>query len=276
MLSILSSSLFLSAYVFTSSKGVISKPESIRVAVRSIGHQLLLADANKTSRVLPVQKPEEDWSKISFDAPLSITPDSLVEIVNRVLFAADIPLNYWMEVKLSKSDEVAYSYLMDSDTSASMIPCLGRLLPNDAYTVSIKLNTGKSQASLLFPGAAVLSLLMFGLLLYRRKEETLGAQNQSLVLGSYHLKKDERKLIYKNENMSLTEKEVELLVLFSGRPNQTISREELQREVWESKGVIVGRSLDTYVSKLRRKFDKDSSVAIRNVHGSGYKLEVRK
>lgn len=48
----------------------------------------------------------------------------------------------------------------------------------------------------------------------------------------------------------------------------------LQKEVWINDGVIVTRSLDMFVSKLRKKLDKDPSVNIINIHGIGYKLEV--
>jgi len=44
--------------------------------------------------------------------------------------------------------------------------------------------------------------------------------------------------------------------------------------VWEDNGVIVGRSLDTYISKLRKKLKDDASIKLINVHGVGYKLEI--
>ena len=57
---------------------------------------------------------------------------------------------------------------------------------------------------------------------------------------------------------------------------EIIKREELSKKVWEDNGVFVGRSLDTYVSKLRKKLKQDSALKIINVHGVGYKLEVTK
>jgi DNA-binding winged helix-turn-helix (wHTH) protein len=58
------------------------------------------------------------------------------------------------------------------------------------------------------------------------------------------------------------------------QPNQIIKRDELTKKVWEDNGVFVGRSLDTYISKLRKKLKDDDSVRLINVHGVGYKLEV--
>jgi DNA-binding response OmpR family regulator len=72
----------------------------------------------------------------------------------------------------------------------------------------------------------------------------------------------------------LSKKECELLVIFVKNPNKIIKREELTKKVWEDNGVIVGRSLDTYISKLRKKLQGDDSIKLTNIHGVGYKLEV--
>ena len=58
------------------------------------------------------------------------------------------------------------------------------------------------------------------------------------------------------------------------KPNQIVTREELTKQVWEDNGVFVGRSLDTYISKLRKILKDDSTLKLTNVHGVGYKLEV--
>ena len=65
-----------------------------------------------------------------------------------------------------------------------------------------------------------------------------------------------------------------MLELFVASPNQVIKRDELTKKVWEDHGVIVGRSLDTYISKLRKKLKDDTSIKLTNVHGIGYKLEI--
>ncbi|NBP70070.1 MAG: winged helix family transcriptional regulator [Cytophagia bacterium] len=57
--------------------------------------------------------------------------------------------------------------------------------------------------------------------------------------------------------------------------NEPITRDQLLKEGWEDEGVIVGRSLDVFISKLRKKLIKDPKVQITNIHGIGYKLEVQ-
>ena len=51
-------------------------------------------------------------------------------------------------------------------------------------------------------------------------------------------------------------------------------RNRLQKEIWEDEAIIVGRSLDVFISKLRRKLENDSTVKVVNIHGKGYKLEI--
>ena len=48
----------------------------------------------------------------------------------------------------------------------------------------------------------------------------------------------------------------------------------LQKEIWEDEGVIVGRSLDMFISKLRKKLEADPNIKIVVIRGKGYKLEI--
>lgn len=79
----------------------------------------------------------------------------------------------------------------------------------------------------------------------------------------------------KTKEISLSKKECELLEIFVANPNKIIKREELTKKVWEDNGVFVGRSLDTYISKLRKKLKDDESIQLINIHGVGYKLEIK-
>ncbi|XHR93775.1 winged helix-turn-helix domain-containing protein [Mucilaginibacter sp. UC70_90] len=72
----------------------------------------------------------------------------------------------------------------------------------------------------------------------------------------------------------LTLKESKLLLIFARSPNVIIERSRLQKEIWEDEGVIVGRSLDMFISKLRKKLEHDPAIKLVNIHGKGYKLEI--
>ena len=94
------------------------------------------------------------------------------------------------------------------------------------------------------------------------------------MLGKMEFFQDKQILKFGNDNISLTTKENQVLQILASSPNETLSRERLQKEVWEDEGVLVGRSLDVFISKLRKKLELDPNLKIVNVHGKGYKLEV--
>jgi DNA-binding response OmpR family regulator len=94
-------------------------------------------------------------------------------------------------------------------------------------------------------------------------------------LGSVLFDAQERKLIINKETIDLTGTETRLLLIFAMSPNETIERSRLQKEIWEDEGVIVGRSLDMFISKLRKKLECDPNINIVVIRGKGYKLEIR-
>jgi hypothetical protein len=86
--------------------------------------------------------------------------------------------------------------------------------------------------------------------------------------------KGRRLLGIANEVISLTDKECRILELLNKNFGELIPRETLMQKVWIDEGVITGRSLDMFVSKLRKKLSSDPELRITNVHGKGYKLEI--
>ena len=94
------------------------------------------------------------------------------------------------------------------------------------------------------------------------------------TFGSVYFDPQERKLIINKETIDLTGTETRLLLIFASLPNQVIERSRLQKEIWEDEGVIVGRSLDMFISKLRKKLELDPDSRIVVIRGKGYMLEV--
>ena len=74
----------------------------------------------------------------------------------------------------------------------------------------------------------------------------------------------------------LTFRETKLLRLFATNPDRLLERDVILRQVWADEGVLVGRSVDVFVSRLRKKLAADPSVGIAAVHGVGYRLETGK
>jgi hypothetical protein len=93
------------------------------------------------------------------------------------------------------------------------------------------------------------------------------------VLGKFLFDVKGQRLLSGSEVISLTDKECKVLELLNKNFGELIPRETLM-QIWINEGVITGRSLDMFVSKLRKKLSGDPELRITNVHGKGYKLEI--
>ena len=105
-----------------------------------------------------------------------------------------------------------------------------------------------------------------------------GFEKQSISelpsLGKFLFNVKEKRLIFGEEVISLTDKECKVLELLHRNFGELIPRETLMQEIWINEGVITGRSLDMFISKLRKKINPDPQLRITNVHGKGYRLEI--
>lgn len=76
--------------------------------------------------------------------------------------------------------------------------------------------------------------------------------------------------------MKLTARESDLLKLFVGNIGQTLTRSEILLKIWGSDDFFLGRSLDVFISRLRKIFKNSSKISIENVHGVGFKMKAKK
>jgi DNA-binding response OmpR family regulator len=95
-----------------------------------------------------------------------------------------------------------------------------------------------------------------------------------VALGKFLFDVKDQRLLLGSEVISLTDKECRILELLNQNFGELIPRETLMQKVWINEGVITSRSLDMFVSKLRKKLSSDPELRITNVHGKGYKLEI--
>jgi len=254
--------------------------ELVKIALRDAGNKLLHANHDSTSLVLPVQKLEALKYQLSFEKALAINPDNLVAIIEQSFQKASLPTHYQIEVKQCEDLEVAYSFLKYANKEKSIVPCSGRFLPQRCYTIELRFleKITTSSSTLIWIILLIGSTILAFAFLFKRKKvnKTAVLTNENIItLGKFQFYPEENKLISGKTEISLSKKEAELLTVFVANLNKVIKREELSKKVWEDHGVFVGRSLDTYISKLRKKMIDDESIKLTNVHGIGYMLEVK-
>ncbi|WP_149273005.1 winged helix-turn-helix domain-containing protein [Pareuzebyella sediminis] len=251
-----------------------------KIALRDSGNKFLLSVGDSTSLILPIIELDENTFELSFQNKVQIEPGSLMNILGQSLVDSKLPNSYIVEVIENGSGEVAHSYEIKSTIKESTITCIGRILPFDNYKIKLQF-TGERPVAKLDKDYSLLSLVLIGFigcgLLYRKKAKPNTSEvaiSQFSQIGNYRFYKEQSKLVKGNSTIGLTAKECELISIFSENPNEIIKRDLLIKEVWEDKGVFVGRSLDTFISKIRKKFLDDDSINIVTVHGVGYKLEI--
>ena len=254
--------------------------ERTKIALRDAANQVLLSQGDSTSLILPVKQLNNQKFEVSFNNTLSFEPSILVDAIKLSLRTSKLPKNYIVEVIQCSDNEVAYSYQMSAVEESTIIPCSGRYLPNACYNIELQFVNSVETYSINSVIIKTVLVLLMALVLFLLKVKYSKSKKEVLEdddiqkLGSFYFYPEQNKLVKEAEEIALSKKECELLALFVERPNTIIKRDELTKRVWEDNGVFVGRSLDTYISKLRKKLQSDSSVKLTNVHGVGYKLEI--
>lgn len=100
-----------------------------------------------------------------------------------------------------------------------------------------------------------------------------GSKNH-YTIGIYQFDASNFQLSGAGEPRKLTRKEAELLKLLCENQDRVIERDLIANLVWGDDSYFVGRSMDVFITKLRKYLSDDQSVAITNVHGVGFRLEV--
>jgi DNA-binding response OmpR family regulator len=110
-------------------------------------------------------------------------------------------------------------------------------------------------------------------ILRRTSPEEEGEKNRDLFdIGQYKFDANKQLLTIDGNTRKLTTKEAELLRLLCNNKNQMLDRNYALRTIWEDDSYFNARSMDVYITKLRKYLKEDPNIQILNVHGKGYKL----
>lgn len=110
-------------------------------------------------------------------------------------------------------------------------------------------------------------------------EAEFGEDPKEYEFGNYHFHFPTRILTFKDsdngkedQKIKLSPKEAELLKLFCKNINQVLSRSNALKEIWGEDSYFTARSMDVFITKLRKHLKVDDSVEIVNIHGNGFQL----
>jgi hypothetical protein len=250
------------------------KASEVPTIVRSIGHVFLLNMGDSTSRVLPIEQTGPHAYKLHFENDFALQPDLLVSAVDSIMQVTNYSQHYLVEVEQCDSNAVEYSYSRNPDNADDLNACITRPVDAGCYGVEISFLDASSpeppQNAILYLGFLILGALgVLGYLMYRRNR-----REDAIELGKFRFDHNNMILQIGEEQLDLTSKESELLHLLYRFANNTVKKEDILEEVWEDNGNYSGRTLDVFISRLRKKLAQDPSIRLLNVKGVGYKLII--
>jgi DNA-binding winged helix-turn-helix (wHTH) protein len=282
--------------------------EKANLALRRTGHHLLLAGGDSTSRIPAVKKLNADTYVIQLNKPFDY--NRLPSLLQESFDLHGIKNNYDVAVMDCKTNELQLGYNFQDYSKTKDVACVGREQIMSCYNVKVTFSLPENQPksnpvwwtlglSLAFIGVSYIVLSRrktvpkgmtngrmtndeFSFVFWRKKaalkietqQEQPIEKSTRLHFGESSMDVENQLLYSANTQHNLTFREAKLLHLFIKHQNQVLDRDFILKSVWEDEGVTVGRSIDVFVSRLRKLLQEDSSLKIAAVHGVGYRLEV--
>lgn len=107
------------------------------------------------------------------------------------------------------------------------------------------------------------------------RRDTQTGEKDIYEIGKFVFNSKLRTLTFGNDEKKLSPKEAQLLELLAVNPNELISRELALKKIWGSDDYFTARSMDVYITKLRKFLSEDPDLNIKNIHGAGFQLVIR-
>jgi len=106
----------------------------------------------------------------------------------------------------------------------------------------------------------------------KRKYITNSNDNDVIKVGSYVYDHKNLSLSRNGDSKNLTQKEGDLLNLLIKHKNNILKRSDILQNLWGEDDYFLGRSMDVFISRLRKYLKEDSSIKLENIHGVGFRL----
>ena len=105
-----------------------------------------------------------------------------------------------------------------------------------------------------------------------RSKKNFDPQRSVYPVGKFLFNRNSYLLYNENEKISLTQREAELLKYFIDNKNKVLKREQILTALWGHDDYFMGRSLDVFISRLRKILSEEKKIQIENLHGIGFRF----
>ncbi|MBO0948455.1 winged helix-turn-helix domain-containing protein [Fibrella forsythiae] len=264
------------------------RSEKINLALRRTADLLLRASGDSSSRIPAVEQVNTQTFRLAVGR--SFKYDRLPALLHESLQRHKVSGTYDVAVLDCATKQVQLGYSVnDLLGSTPVVACTGRSTIDGCYTLQLTFDGSApvERQTPFWPFLAVGGLFAGVLVIAWRQASQVRSTaialspevptvipNQ-LRFGQSCLNLDSQTLTSGPEQHNLTYREAKLLRLLANHPNQVLERDQILKQVWEDEGVTVGRSLDVFISRLRKLLSSDTTVKIAAVHGVGYRLDVQ-
>lgn len=259
--------------------------ENVNLSLRRTIHLLLRANGDSLSVIPPVKQSDANTFSVQMERVFDY--DKLPETLQQSFDAYHIDRPYSVAVLDCKTSQVKLGYQFFDLKQPGGVPCRGRSRDEGCYTLQIRFTpeAPKPKAAgntwlLISVGGSLAALGFIAWNRSRRKKTTengpheISVPHSRVAFGNSWLDTASQTLSNGVTTQTLTFREAKLLALFARNINQVLERDAILKSVWEDEGVTVGRSVDVFVSRLRKMLAADPQVKITAIHGVGYKMEV--
>jgi hypothetical protein len=251
--------------------------DQVNLALRRTADALLRQSGDSTSRVPTIEHTDRYVWRVWLEQPFDY--DQLPNLLQSSLDLYNIRQPYEVVIRRCDDAIIELGYHQRDVTQDKNVPCSGREMPEGCHFIEVAFTGLDAPSYAAWNIWAGIGLMLLGAALavwwqHRSKPKPQPNDVQWLTFGQSRLDVEGQILICNGTKQHLTFRETKLLRLFATHSGQLLERENILQQVWADEGILVGRSIDMFVSRLRKKLAADSSIAIVAVHGVGYRLET--
>ncbi|WP_031525885.1 winged helix-turn-helix domain-containing protein [Dyadobacter crusticola] len=259
--------------------------EKANLALRRAAHHLLLAAGDSVTTIPAVK--QIDANTFSVRVENLGEYEKLPKLLQESLQTQNIGRGYNVMVFNCETSELQLGYNFQDLTQKGGVACENRDNEKGCFTLQVSFdplpqNAASNSGIQLWIIPFACGLAGIGLFVWNRnkqklhlpKTEAAAIQTSEIYFGNSSLDSQNLILVCGNAKSQLTYREAKLLSLFVRNSNQVLERDFILKSVWEDEGIIVSRSVDVFVSRLRKLLAPDPAVKITAIHGVGYKMEI--
>ncbi len=279
--------------------------EKVNLALRRTGHLILKQSGDSTSQIPPVKQIKKGVWELRL--PQYFQYDSLPYFLQSSLNMHQINCKYDVAILKCSDTTLVKGYSFLDIDKGQKVPCTGREMEKGCYDIRFTIlpEMKKEHTSMLFArivsalSSVVLSVItiLYFVGMYRNSRKNLSvSSDESTSVTAVSLKEEPESLDipskpvlqFANSRLDvsnlelkcgekyhkLTYREAKLLHFFVRQANQVLERNIILENVWADEGIVVGRSIDMFVSRIRKMLKDDPNVQLVAVHGIGYKMEI--